>query len=742
MVRRFFLLVLLMWLSTGASYAFKTFWAAGGDIHEEITNRALGGLAEGKYLEMIDAANTQQDIDHLDNPNAHFDDVSIPGSLAYIHQHWEAGIEAAGTGSNFEAVHRFGRLIHTVQDFYSHSNYIELHLARGLSPERIPPADWNRLPAGIKTGYFSPMEMSGWRQNCLDDMSATFSGLHFYGLEDFDRTYIERQSLSQEEQYRRAVAYVTGQHDLLHLEVNKDNAKTYQGRIVHPPSGKNLHQIAYHVALRDTRRTWRRYLAEIESRYPGTGPTTVAILSGSKQRFRKDSEQPLFPGAQAGVDPNQTRPAPPPPEPGGPPVAEVLDTPRTPDQVAGRSATRSDSFQPLDSPPEEESPTAFEPTRADFPGPDRAQELTVQIQGDLELEVGDRLSLRPFIQGGTPPYKVVWRGNGQSMETERVDTQTDRPAEGPLTLEVVDSQGRTARDQGQLKVYPALEAEVRGPKYLSTLDRSSYVAQVRGGSGRTRAAWRLGEVTSDAPPSVMVRGDSLPTGVNQLEVEVWDEGLYRSKPKRFKKAIIVYEPLTAVLNGAAQAQVGKPSRFTVKTRGGYGPQEQHWRTKNDEKLARGVDPPGPHGLNVHFRRSGQDFVEVQITDQTTQGRPVIVRRAVAVAGGTRAPAAAKRPRRLPGSYHMDIEGAPPSDVYVIGLNANGTCTMRRGVTMNTRRGVWSFRDGVFKLTTSNWNDYHQGRLEWTDNGFVSRGEHVNSNGSRQPETYKFNSTSR
>ena len=79
----------------------------------------------------------------------HFDNSAFTAGLEYIHELWSR-IES-GTA----CMTNFGRLTHTLQDFYSHSNWVELH--QHLSP--IPVWDLNvaSLPAAVQSGtYPSP----------------------------------------------------------------------------------------------------------------------------------------------------------------------------------------------------------------------------------------------------------------------------------------------------------------------------------------------------------------------------------------------------------------------------------------------------------------------------------------------------------------------------------------------------------------------------------------------------------
>ena len=76
----------------------------------------------------------------------HFDNSTFSAGVELINELWsriEAGVAC---------MTNFGRLTHTVQDFYSHSNWVELH--QHLAP--IPVWDLNveSLPAAVLSGTY------------------------------------------------------------------------------------------------------------------------------------------------------------------------------------------------------------------------------------------------------------------------------------------------------------------------------------------------------------------------------------------------------------------------------------------------------------------------------------------------------------------------------------------------------------------------------------------------------------
>ncbi len=81
-----------------------------------------------------------QDIGHFFDANAHFDNCTFDGSIDYIesllgeaddlvksaHTHRDGGQYRRGGTAVAEAMTRLGQVLHAVQDFYAHSNYVDL----------------------------------------------------------------------------------------------------------------------------------------------------------------------------------------------------------------------------------------------------------------------------------------------------------------------------------------------------------------------------------------------------------------------------------------------------------------------------------------------------------------------------------------------------------------------------------------------------------------------------------------
>jgi hypothetical protein len=113
--------------------------------HIEITKRALGRYFSTEALETIITANIKQDrlAFMIGHDYIHFDGNSFTEGFRYIASQ-EAQVLFHLERSQYEQARTaFGCILHSWQDFYSHSNYVDLWLNRhpGVQPEEIVHAD-------------------------------------------------------------------------------------------------------------------------------------------------------------------------------------------------------------------------------------------------------------------------------------------------------------------------------------------------------------------------------------------------------------------------------------------------------------------------------------------------------------------------------------------------------------------------------------------------------------------------
>jgi hypothetical protein len=109
--------------------------------HRLITQQALQDDFGSAALQAIVKANMFKDdlISNLFNPEHHFVENTIADSLAYIETQRSRVVSTVQNGDHTpRAWQAFGRLLHTAQDFYSHSNYVRLWAG---CFKNVPPAD-------------------------------------------------------------------------------------------------------------------------------------------------------------------------------------------------------------------------------------------------------------------------------------------------------------------------------------------------------------------------------------------------------------------------------------------------------------------------------------------------------------------------------------------------------------------------------------------------------------------------
>ncbi|MGE5462371.1 MAG: hypothetical protein ACM3PS_03395, partial [Syntrophothermus sp.] len=99
--------------------------------HVEILQQALAGKFSPVALAQITKTNINQDrvSAQLGHDEYHFDNNAFEKSNAYIEEQRSLVISSLQEENVKAAWSAFGRLTHTAQDFYAHTNYIDLWLS-------------------------------------------------------------------------------------------------------------------------------------------------------------------------------------------------------------------------------------------------------------------------------------------------------------------------------------------------------------------------------------------------------------------------------------------------------------------------------------------------------------------------------------------------------------------------------------------------------------------------------------
>ncbi|MEK6752459.1 MAG: hypothetical protein AABZ00_09355 [Chloroflexota bacterium] len=135
-------------------------------IHEEMTREALRAHTSPRALEVIIAANCKQDSLRglIGHDEFHYDNNAIEKSNRYINEQRGYVLATLMSRGILSAWIAFGRLIHTAQDFYAHTNYISMWLSQHegtpLSPLEIDPVqkDILRSPSLHSGKIYLPMD--------------------------------------------------------------------------------------------------------------------------------------------------------------------------------------------------------------------------------------------------------------------------------------------------------------------------------------------------------------------------------------------------------------------------------------------------------------------------------------------------------------------------------------------------------------------------------------------------------
>jgi len=110
---------------------------------------ALGKQFSPRALSALTYANIHQDRlgGQLGHDEFHFDNNAFEKTYAYIEEQRALTVSALQKHEARSAWSAFGRLTHSIQDFYAHSNYITLWLARfDYSPRSEAEWDGQMLP--------------------------------------------------------------------------------------------------------------------------------------------------------------------------------------------------------------------------------------------------------------------------------------------------------------------------------------------------------------------------------------------------------------------------------------------------------------------------------------------------------------------------------------------------------------------------------------------------------------------
>lgn len=118
------------------------------EVHHDLVNGLDRMLPSNAYVAKLWTAAKYQDTAHQFDSKAHFDNCDFVGAVGYLHELMDymdqaetamKGVEGHLLGQMKESYFFFcGQALHAIQDFYAHSNFVELNDKPGTRRHEIP----------------------------------------------------------------------------------------------------------------------------------------------------------------------------------------------------------------------------------------------------------------------------------------------------------------------------------------------------------------------------------------------------------------------------------------------------------------------------------------------------------------------------------------------------------------------------------------------------------------------------
>lgn len=212
-------------------------------------------------------ANIERDFPGTYHSEEHFDNSDFTGGADLIERRYK---NIAGTvKTEKEARQEFGKLLHAIQDFYSHSNYVDAYICsvnpgiEGMDKMKmigkIPL--WDRKSVGSHKELVpnprsdNPLEIPGAREITVDDYKA-------FGFPLFSGTYpSEKPEKISHENLNKDFDASTSIAPEDRIGSSLVGIGTVRGRI-RLATGETLHKVARDVAERQTTAEFERFFTE------------------------------------------------------------------------------------------------------------------------------------------------------------------------------------------------------------------------------------------------------------------------------------------------------------------------------------------------------------------------------------------------------------------------------------------------------------------------------------------------
>lgn len=268
-IARIAISLLILFQSNGKALAFKT---DGPDIHAEITSEALPFIRPDIMDDITDEADLE-DIGNANDPDHHFDDCHFVGSTYKINDNLEnARIDANPKAfDSGDLADKWGQMIHTAEDFYSHSNWVDTGQTTLIEPGV---GFWNGLsPYSIHDGA---MIVEGEEEHPLGPDSSL-------SLDSNNKTVTVSTGSNPPDGLPKNTNFpgiISGTWPSNSSDHCPDNVTLSHGDLNKdtPEASLFLFEPAYDLATQQTRQEWCRLLHVSRDEYGMAGPATLLGL--------------------------------------------------------------------------------------------------------------------------------------------------------------------------------------------------------------------------------------------------------------------------------------------------------------------------------------------------------------------------------------------------------------------------------------------------------------------------------
>jgi hypothetical protein len=171
--RRLVIIALILTAFLGATPSVQAFE---GDIHPEITREGLGSTPNDSFLRTAVRRNINHQHAWMDDKfpsgrggddEKHFDDCEFNGAAEFIRDQYRVAQNGLTAGRPWVTTVMFGNILHTVQDFYSHSNWVELG---------FPLTKDNPATVAVEVSQSDLVDLSGAQSNLAQHWFAPSGG--------------------------------------------------------------------------------------------------------------------------------------------------------------------------------------------------------------------------------------------------------------------------------------------------------------------------------------------------------------------------------------------------------------------------------------------------------------------------------------------------------------------------------------------------------------------------------------